>query len=208
MTQNDSSASAKMTTRRSFLKWVRSSAVVAVAAPTLLIPRSRYSSEVILESINPIIPKTKEERALSVVNLHTGDSLNKCIFWADGAYDPDALKSINSLFRDHRTQDIHEIDQDLLNLLHTISKKLDIPEPFHLISGYRSKKSNRHLKSHGRGVAKNSQHLYGKAADISVPGRTMKQIQLAAKSLQAGGVGRYPTFVHVDTGRVRSWGLA
>lgn len=206
MTQIDSSALAKMATRRNFLKWVGGGSVVAIAAPTLIIPRSWAGPNAAKRNL--IVPKIKEERALSFLNTHTGDRLKKCIYWADGAYDPDALKSINRLFRDHRTHDVSEIDQDLLNLLHTIAQKLETTEPFHLISGYRSKKSNRQLRAKSGGVACNSQHLYGKAADIAVPGRSLKHIQRAAKSLQMGGVGRYSAFVHVDTGRVRYWGAA
>lgn len=205
MTQIDSSALAKMTTRRNFLRWVKSAGIVAVAAPTLLIPRSIAVSHM---PNKLIIPKAKGERVLSLLNTHTGDRLKKCVYWANGAYDPDALKSINRLFRDHRTHDVYEIDQELLNLLHTISQKLETAEPFHLISGYRSTKSNRHLRARSRGVACNSQHIYGKAADIAVPGRSLKHVQRAAKSLQLGGVGRYSAFVHVDTGRVRYWGPA
>ena len=192
--------------RRMFLKLTGGAGFSIVAAPMLFIPKSLGDAAL---SPSALIPAPKnQDLFLSFYNRHTGESLKKCTFWTGGEYDPQALKEINKLFRDHRTQTIHEIDRNLLHVLHKIQKQLDTQEPFHLISGYRSPKSNKMLNAHSRGVAKNSQHIYGKAADIYVPGRTLKQVQTAAKSLRAGGVGRYTEFVHVDTGRVRYWGAA
>ncbi|MDF3033232.1 MAG: hypothetical protein K0R76_186 [Alphaproteobacteria bacterium] len=188
--------------RRAFLKVVGSTSLSVVAAPTLMIPKS-FGRATALTSL-----KEGQDLFLSFYNCHTGESLKKCAFWAGGSYDSQALKEINKLFRDHRTNMIHEIDCNLLHVLYKIQKQLGTIEPFHLISGYRSPKSNKMMNAHSRGVAKNSQHIYGKAADIYVPGRTLKQIQGAAKSLRAGGVGRYTGFVHVDTGRIRYWGAA
>jgi uncharacterized protein YcbK (DUF882 family) len=190
--------------RRAFLKLTGRAGFSAVVAPTLLIPKPFMG--LTHPSLSPA--NKSQELFLSFYNRHTGESLKKCLFWAAGQYNPCALKEINKLFRDHRTHTIHEIDRKLLHVLHKIQSQLDTIQPFHLISGYRSPKSNKMLNAHSRGVAKNSQHVYGKAADICVPGRTLKQIQKAAKSLKAGGVGRYTEFVHVDTGRVRYWGIA
>lgn len=224
MAKNDSSPSPRLNNeqklpslaRRCFLKAARSFTLSALTAPIILIPRSR---QLLTETIFPCnmpqkkeepkvsLAKPKQDHFLSFVNIHTGESLHKCLFWSDGSYDEEALKKINHFFRDHRTHDERAVDRDLLHLLHNIARKLETHEPIHLISGYRSPKSNTMLRSHSSGVARNSQHLYGKAADIMIPGRTLKQVQLAAKSFQAGGVGRYTSFVHVDTGRVRYWGL-
>jgi uncharacterized protein YcbK (DUF882 family) len=56
-------------------------------------------------------------------------------------------------------------------------------------------------------VATRSLHMDGKAIDIRLPGVPLGDLRDAALSLRAGGVGFYPRaqFVHVDTGRVRSW---
>lgn len=149
------------------------------------------------------------ERSLSLLNRHTGESLKKCVFWSQGQYDPEALRLINRLFRDHRTNQTHSIDKRLLDLLTQIAHKMETNEPFQLISGYRSIKTNHSLRENGSGgVAKNSQHTLGKAADIYLPGRTITQLQRAAQSLKGGGVGCYSQFVHIDTGRVRNWGKA
>ena len=91
--------------------------------------------------------------------------------------------------------------------MHAVRTKLDSKQPFHIISGYRSPKTNAMLRRHSSGVAKHSMHLQGKAIDIRVPGRDLKQVHRVALSLKGGGVGLYTKsdFVHVDTGRVRSW---
>lgn len=196
----------KSFSRRAFLKMAGSTGFSVVVAPSLVIPKPLNGP--ILDPNNLLPSHNEQELFLSFYNRHTGESLKKCTFWAEGDYNPTALKEINHLFRDHRTQTTHEIDRKLLHLLHNIQKQLDSTESFHLISGYRSPKTNKVLNARSRGVAKVSQHIYGKAADIYVPGRTLKQVQAAAKSLKAGGVGRYSEFVHVDTGRVRYWGAA
>lgn len=190
--------------RRSFLKLTSGMSFSIVAAPTLLIPKS-VEAKVLGQSALAASNNAKD-MFLSFYNRHTGESLKKCTFWAGGDYDPQALKEINKLFRDHRTHAVHDIDRNLLHVLHKIQKQLETIEPFHLISGYRSPASNSMLNAKSRGVAKRSLHVSGKAADIYVPGRTLKQVQGVAKALRAGGVGRYTEFVHVDTGRIRYWG--
>jgi len=146
------------------------------------------------------------DKKLSFYNIHTGESLKNVVFWEKNAYVPDGLKALNKLFRDHRSGDITKIDLNLLDLLHKIQQKLETQEAFHLISGYRSPKTNDMLHKNSCGVAKQSQHCVGKAADIALPKtRSLRDIQRAAKALQLGGVGIYSQFVHVDTGRVRYW---
>jgi uncharacterized protein YcbK (DUF882 family) len=56
-------------------------------------------------------------------------------------------------------------------------------------------------------VAEHSLHMDGKAIDIRLTGVPTKKVRDLALSLRRGGVGFYASsdFVHVDTGRVRSW---
>ncbi len=80
-------------------------------------------------------------------------------------------------------------------------------QPFHVISGYRSPRTNAMLHAKSNGVATHSLHIVGKAIDIRLPGRALPDLRDAALALRRGGVGYYPKsdFVHVDTGRVRRW---
>lgn len=149
---------------------------------------------------------TGPERTLAFYNTHTAETVRVCYF-KDGAYQPEALKKINHVLRDHRTNEIKSIDPDLLDVLHTIQGRLDITAPFHVISGYRSPKTNEMLRRSSSGVARKSMHTHGKAIDIRLPGCPTKRLHNVCLELKAGGVGYYAKsdFVHVDTGRVRSW---
>ncbi len=147
-----------------------------------------------------------DSRYLSFHNTHTGERL-KVTYWEDGRYLNDALAEVNQHLRDHRNNEVRSMDKELLDQLFVLRKKLDTSKPFHIISGYRSPKTNAMLRRQGRGVAKRSLHMTGKAIDIRVPGRALSQVRLAALSMHSGGVGYYPgaQFVHLDTGRVRRW---
>lgn len=146
------------------------------------------------------------ERSLRFYNLHTGESLSTT-YCENGRYVDGALQEINYLMRDFRANEIKPIDPRLLDLLYSLNRRLATPEPFHLISGYRSPATNAMLAAHGEGVARHSLHIEGKAADIRVPGRRLWEVWQASMGLLAGGVGFYPRsdFVHVDVGRVRFW---
>jgi uncharacterized protein YcbK (DUF882 family) len=145
-------------------------------------------------------------RALAFYNTHTGEAL-KVVYFDKGEYVAGALKDIDYLFRDFRTNQIKPIDPRLLDLLHRIHSALDTSHPFNLISGYRSPATNAWLASRSKGVSHHSLHLEGRAADINVPGRDLALVQRVALAMQSGGVGYYPrsNFVHVDTGRLRRW---
>lgn len=145
-------------------------------------------------------------RILAFYNTHTQEQL-QTIYWSQGEYIPSALADIDYLLRDHRANELTDMDLNLLNLLYAIRQKLDTTEPFHVISGYRSSQTNALLRRQSKGVAKNSLHMQGKAIDIRVPDYPSKTLWEAALSLRGGGVGYYARsdFVHIDLGRVRSW---
>jgi uncharacterized protein YcbK (DUF882 family) len=111
------------------------------------------------------------------------------------------------ILRDHRTGDVHDMDQGLLDLLYLLQTRVESRQTFQIISGYRSPKTNAMLSGKSKGVAKRSYHMQGKAIDIRLNGCDLKQLHKAALSLKAGGVGYYPSsdFIHVDVGRVRRW---
>jgi len=147
------------------------------------------------------------QRSLAFYNLHTGEHL-KATYFADNGYVKHGLKEINHLLRDFRTGQVHPIDARLLDLLYVLQHKLAARQPFHVISGYRSPKTNAMLRAQSSGVARHSLHMDGMAIDIRLPGRSLAHLHRAALALRAGGVGYYPqsNFVHVDVGRVRHWG--
>ena len=175
--------------RRRFLRLGLGAATAVVAAPVLARPQ-------------PVVG----ERSLALYNLHTGESL-RTIYWEQGDYLLDALHEVSHLMRDFRTGEVRPISPQLLDLLHRLHRNMGGRQPFHLISGYRSPHTNALLRSESSGVAKHSLHMKGEAADIRLPGRSLKQLHQAAVALKGGGVGYYPQsdFIHVDVGRVRYW---
>lgn len=148
----------------------------------------------------------RREKSLKLFNTHTGETFSS-VFWVDGQFLPDALDEINRLLRDHRSNQVMPIDPNLLCLLGKVSAQVGPGTTLHVISGYRSPETNQLLADRGDGVARHSLHLEGKAIDIRVPDCDLTTVRKVAMSLCGGGVGFYPDsqFVHIDTGRVRSW---
>jgi uncharacterized protein YcbK (DUF882 family) len=145
-------------------------------------------------------------RTLSLLNLHTGERL-KATYFEGGSYVPDALAAMNNILRDFRTGDVHPIAPGLLDLVATLQARLETGATVHVISGYRSPKTNAALHERSGGVATHSLHMVGEAMDIRIPGVELARLRDAALDLRRGGVGFYPAsdFVHVDVGRVRRW---
>lgn len=144
-------------------------------------------------------------RRIAFLNLHT-DERCSVVFERNGCT-ADAMAQVNRVLRDFRTGEVHPIDPQLINLLADLQMRLDTDQPFHVISGYRSPKTNAALHEKSSGVATKSLHMQGKAIDIRVPGRKLAAVRDTALAMQRGGVGYYAQsdFVHVDTGRVRRW---
>ena len=145
-------------------------------------------------------------RALRLSHLHTGERLS-VVYFSGGGYVPDALSTINRLLRDFRTGEVCTIDAQLLDLLAGLAELTETTQPFQVISGYRSPSTNQTLRKRSKGVAVGSLHLQGQAIDIRLADIALDKLRDAACALRYGGVGYYPgsNFVHVDTGRVRTW---
>lgn len=146
------------------------------------------------------------ERQLRFYHLHTGEQLH-VTYWAEGDYIRDELASINKLLRDHRSGEVEAIDPHLLDQLFLLQHHVTHTGAYHIISGYRSPRTNKALRKDGSGVAKRSLHMQGRAIDVRLPGVELQHLRLAALGLRAGGVGYYPdsNFIHLDTGRPRFW---
>lgn len=104
-------------------------------------------------------------------------------------------------FRCHDGSDPVFIDSALVELLEQL--RAHFGKPVSITSAYRTPVHNAKA-----GGATFSQHLYGRAADIRVPGVSVEDVAACAERLLPGrgGVGRYPAkagraagWVHVDT---------
>jgi uncharacterized protein YcbK (DUF882 family) len=178
--------------RRRFLKAV---AGVALVMPAVSLPRVGHA-----------YASYRNVQRLAFEHTHTGESVS-VVYRLGGAYVPASLRTLDHFLRDFRTGDQHQIDPQLLDILSSLSAVTGSRAPFQVISAYRSPHTNAMLRERGRGVAKSSLHLEGRAIDIRLADVPLADLRDAAMSLKAGGVGYYPgpEFVHVDTGRVRAW---
>lgn len=146
-------------------------------------------------------------RRIRMYSGRTGESIDT-IYWVDGEYIPEVMKEINHFMRDWRTGDRIKIDGRTLDIMAASHRLMDVSEPYMLLSGYRSPATNAALRSRSSGVARNSLHMKGQAADLRLKSRSVGQMARAAETCASGGVGRYSrsNFVHMDCGPVRHWG--
>lgn len=183
--------------RRRFLTFGLVAATAATASSIILAPGAATAA----------VPQTGGSvRRLALHNINTGEHFND-VYWANGAYRQEALRKLDVLLRDHRAGVVQRFDPRLFDVLSQLHDRLDSHDPFKVICGFRSRKTNAMARRRSRGVAKESYHTRAMAIDITLPDRNLKGVAQEAKSLHAGGVGYYPrsNFVHVDTGPVRTW---
>lgn len=146
-------------------------------------------------------------RRIRMYSGRTGESIDT-IYWIEGEYIKDAMKEITLFMRDWRNNKVMNIDSRTIDIMTAAHNLMDVSEPYMLLSGYRSPETNAMLRARSSGVAKNSLHMKGQAADLRLESRTVSQMARAAAACRAGGVGRYSRsdFVHMDCGTVRTWG--
>ena len=145
-------------------------------------------------------------RRIRMYSGRTGERLDT-IYWIEGQYIGEAIHEVNRFMRDWRNGQSMQMDTRTIDIMAAAHNLMDTNEPYMLLSGYRSPATNAMLRRQSSGVAKNSLHMRGKAADLRLKSRSTAQISRAAQSCRAGGVGRYrgSNFVHMDCGTVRSW---
>lgn len=146
-------------------------------------------------------------RRIRMYSGRTGEKIDM-IYWIEGEYIKEASKQINHFMRDWRNDQLKSIDLRTIDIMAASHNLMGANEPYTLLSGYRSPQTNAMLRSRSRGVAKNSLHMKGQAADLRLSSRSVSQMARAAQKCSAGGVGRYSrsNFVHMDCGTVRTWG--
>ncbi|TPM93440.1 DUF882 domain-containing protein [Mesorhizobium sp. B2-1-3A] len=149
-----------------------------------------------------------ETRALRIQHLHTGEKA-EIVFKRNGRYDQAGLKKINFMLRDWRRNEPTRMDPRLLDLVWQAYRASGSTSYIHVVSAYRSPATNAMLRSRSKGVARESQHMVGRAMDFFLPDVPLKKLRDIGLKMQGGGVGYYPTsgspFIHMDVGNVRHW---
>lgn len=181
----------------SLLKFDRSSALTPSKSPSKSPSKKNEISQ------NSFL--IQSHQLIHFYNTHTGEWLKKCKLPTNGKLDDTLKKELDFIFRDFRTNEVYPIDPKLYQLVASLLMKMDTHKPIHIVSGYRSLKSNNFLRQCSNGVARKSYHTKGKALDFFIEGITHKRIAKTALDIKKGGVGRYRSFIHIDTGPFRTW---
>lgn len=173
------------------------SALAALLALTVMLPPASLPANA-----------APNERTLYLHYTHTKET-GRFTYWRNGQYDQSVVRQLNVFLADWRTKEPTKMDPLLFDLLWAVYRDVGASQPIHIVSSYRSPKTNAMLRSKSKGVAENSQHMKGKAIDFFIPGVNLQKLREVAMRHQVGGVGYYPTsgspFVHLDTGNVRAW---
>lgn len=145
-------------------------------------------------------------RWLELRNTHTSEVLSVA-YRSAGEFVATALDRLQWLLRDHRANESHPIDVLLFDQLADLADVAGVEPRYEIISGYRSPVTNSKLADASSGVARRSLHMDGRAIDVRLQGVTCARLRDFALTAARGGVGYYhrSDFVHLDTGRVRSW---
>jgi uncharacterized protein YcbK (DUF882 family) len=146
------------------------------------------------------------ERRLALKNMHTGESFSGPYRDATGPL-PGAIADLTVFLRDFHADKCGPVDIDLLDFLANVMAASG-QHSATVLSAYRTRETNERLRSTMFGVAEQSQHLLGRAIDVTFDSRLAGAKQ-SALAMKRGGVGWYPNshFIHLDSGPTRSWEL-
>ena len=155
----------------------------------------------------PASAQSLPEGQLRLYNAHTDERLRVTYRNQSGNYDQKALHDINYFLRCHHSNQVCQMDIQLLEYVNQVAKLVGPAREIHIYSAYHTPSYNNLLVRLGRGAAPNSLHTIGQAVDLAIPGVQLSKIRRAAMKLHLGGVGYYGRrgFIHLDTGPVRYW---
>ena len=145
-------------------------------------------------------------RRLKLKNVNTGETFEGSYRDGSGPI-PAALEDLTQLLRDHHANRTGPLDIAALDFLADVMMATGQGSAL-ILSAYRTPATNAWLARTRFGVAEQSQHMFGRALDVSFD-RRLVDARNAARLMRRGGVGWYPRshFIHIDTGPMRNWEL-
>jgi uncharacterized protein YcbK (DUF882 family) len=145
-------------------------------------------------------------RRLMLKNAHTGETFNGPYRDAIGPV-PSAVSDLAVFLRDFHADKRGPVDMGMLDFLADVMTAIDQGGAT-VLSAYRTPETNERLRATTFGVAEQSQHLYGRAIDVTFD-KHLGNAKQAALGMRRGGVGWYPSshFIHLDSGPTRNWEL-
>jgi len=146
-------------------------------------------------------------RRLALKNVHTGETFSGPYRDATGPL-PSAISDLAVFLRDFHVDKCGPLDVALLDFLANVMA-MSGQHSGTVLSAYRTRETNERLRATQFGVAEQSQHLFGRAIDVTFDTR-LGNVKQAALAMKQGGVGWYPAsyFIHLDSGPARSWELS
>src|SRR5438552_5648497 len=145
-------------------------------------------------------------RRLRLVNANTGETFEGTYRNDKGPIDR-VVEELCVFLRDHYSGEKTQIDVGVIDFLADVLDAVGETKAT-ILSAYRTAETNAMLLRTNFGVAEHSQHIVGRALDIRLESK-LYDAMTRARAMQRGGVGWYPhsSFIHIDTGPIRSWTL-
>lgn len=145
-------------------------------------------------------------RRLKLYNAHTKETFGGPYRDLLGPI-PSAMSDLARFLRDHHSGAVGPIYVETIDILADVMSTAGQSRAT-VLSAYRTASTNRKLADRLYGVAEKSQHVNGRAIDVTFDSKLAYAAE-AARGLKRGGVGWYPNshFLHLDSGPVRSWTL-
>jgi uncharacterized protein YcbK (DUF882 family) len=145
-------------------------------------------------------------RRLVLKNAHTGETFGGPYRDATGPL-PGAISDLAVFLRDYHADKSGPVDIGMLDFLADVMVAIN-QDSATVLSAYRTPETNERLRATRFGVAEQSQHLYGRAIDVTFD-RNLHRAEQASLAMKRGGVGWYPDshFIHLDSGPTRNWEL-
>ena len=141
-----------------------------------------------------------EPRRLRVQFAHTGAWFDGPYTTANG-YDLAALTEFSEVCGDWREGRSKRFDPRLLDQMWRLGQELGRAE-WTCLSGYRTPRTNALV-----GGAGASQHIAARAVDLWVAPPLVAETLEKARAMEAGGVGAYRSWLHLDTADQRFWDM-
>lgn len=187
--------------------------VAAVVAPALAAAAPSKKAELLAAKAAAQAAVRSSRTATATVAPRPTKLVNLFNTWTHEwlAIDPADKRAIDPGLRDHflrchYTNAPTAMDPRLVPTVVAAAQHFHV-DTVQIVSGFRHPKYNLMLRKKGHEVARDSQHTHGNAIDFYLPGVTTQALHDWALAQHLGGVGLYlhSGFVHMDTGRVRTW---
>src|ERR1700738_227482 len=125
-------------------------------------------------------------RCLRLTNIHTGETFEGTYRNDSGPIDR-VMDELCVFLRDHHSGEKTQIDVGLIDFLADVLDAVGETSAT-VLSAYRTAETNAMLARTTFGVAEHSQHIYGRALDVSL-GSKLGEAMNAARAMQRGGGG-------------------